>query len=75
MWRFEQRTLYIFIQGQPHFGLPRGAKMSSTLNEPELIALHSNPHTTSEHTPEVEFFLIHLVCKTTNEKLLGNNSH
>jgi hypothetical protein len=37
--------------------MPRRAKMSSTLNKPELVDLHSNPHTTSEDAPEVEFFL------------------
>jgi hypothetical protein len=55
VWR--KNTLYRFIQGQPHFGIPRRAKMSSTLNKPEAVALHSNPHTTSEDAPEVEFFL------------------
>lgn len=52
-----KNTLHRFIQGQPHFGMPRRAKISSTLNKPELVALHSNPHATSEDAPEVEFFL------------------
>jgi hypothetical protein len=34
-WRFEQRTFYIgSLEGQTHFGLPRGAKMSLALHKP-----------------------------------------
>ena len=28
---------YWIIDGQPHFGMPRGAKMSLTLNEPNSL--------------------------------------
>jgi hypothetical protein len=34
LWRFERRApLYLFVEGQTHFGMPRGAKMSLALNE------------------------------------------
>ena len=56
MCRFEGRTKNInilngVIEGQSHFGMPRGAKMSLALNEPEWVALYSNSKTTSEHVP------------------------
>ena len=38
----EHSILYQFIEGQAHFGMPRGAQMSMALNEPKLVALHSN---------------------------------
>ena len=44
-----QNILYWFIDGQTHFGIPRDAKWSLTLNEPKQDALHSNSITTSEH--------------------------
>ena len=30
-----KNILYLFIKGQTHFGVPRGAKMSLVLNEPK----------------------------------------
>ena len=72
VWR--KNTLYRFIQGQPHFGMPRRAKMSSTLNKPELVALHSNPHTTSKDAPEVEVFLFIYYATQLNQKSEGTNS-
>ena len=36
MQRFEQKNILDwFIEGQAHFGMPRGAKMSLDLNEPK----------------------------------------
>jgi len=34
--------------------MPRGAKMSLTLNELKKVALQSNSNTSSEHAPQVE---------------------
>ena len=44
----------MLIQGQTHFGMPRGAKMSLALNELTSVALHSNLNTTSNHAPHGE---------------------
>ncbi len=41
-----------FIEGQTHFGMPRGAKLSLTLNEPKLVALGSTSNTNSKHAPQ-----------------------
>ena len=35
MWRFERGTLQI-SEGQTHCGMPKGAKISLALNEPEI---------------------------------------
>jgi hypothetical protein len=46
-------NLIRFIEGQTHFSTPWDAKMSSTLNELILNALHSHLHTTtSKHAPK-----------------------
>ena len=38
----EPQTSYIgSLEGQTHFGMPRGAKLNLTLNEPKQVALHS----------------------------------
>jgi hypothetical protein len=47
-------ALYQFIEGQTHFGMPRGAKTILTLNELKKVALHSNLNTTSEHAPQAD---------------------
>ena len=44
-----KNILYRFIEGQTHFGMPGGAKVSLALNESkEVAALHSNSTTTSD---------------------------
>ena len=46
---------YWFIEGQTRYlGIPRGAKMYLALNEPKLVALHSNSNSTSENAPQME---------------------
>jgi hypothetical protein len=42
--------LYYFVEGQIHFGMPRGAIMSLAPNEPIENVLHSNLHTDCKHT-------------------------
>ena len=38
VWKFEQKTFYDwFIEGQTHFGMPRGAKISLVLNKPNRL--------------------------------------
>ena len=49
-----KNILHGLNEGQTHFGMPRGAKMSLTLNEPNLVTLRSNLNTTSKHAPQVE---------------------
>ena len=56
MCRFERRTknfniLNRVIEGQSHFGMPRGAKLSLALNEAEWVALYSTSKTSSERVP------------------------
>ena len=40
------------MEGQTHFGMPRGAKMHLALIETKWVPLHSN--TTSKDAPQVE---------------------
>jgi hypothetical protein len=48
-----------FIEGQTHFGISRGAKVSLSLNESKEVALHSNSNTTLDKpTPQVEKTLL-----------------
>ena len=47
-------TLYQFIEGQTHFGMPRGTKTILTLNELKKVALRLNSNATSEHAPQVD---------------------
>jgi hypothetical protein len=48
-----------FIEGQTHFGISRGAKVSLALNESKEVALHSNSNTTLDKpTPQVEKTLL-----------------
>jgi hypothetical protein len=42
------------MEGQTRFGMPRGAKMSLALNEPEKVALLSNTNHTSNRAPQVK---------------------
>ena len=49
-----KNILYWFIEGQTHQGMPRGAKVSLTLNELKQVAFHTNPSTTSKDGPQVE---------------------
>ena len=55
-----KNILYWFIEGQTYFDMPRGAKMILTLNEPKVVALHSDSNTDppSMHQKLVELFLI-----------------
>ena len=46
-----KNVLYQFIEGQTHFGMPRGAKMSLALNIQNEVALHSTSNSTSKHAP------------------------
>jgi hypothetical protein len=48
-----KNSLYLFIKGQIHFAMPRGAKMSFTLMNPKQVTLHSNSNTTSEDAAHV----------------------
>ena len=65
--------LYGFIEGQIHFGLSRGAKVSLALDEPKLVALHSKSNTTSKHAPQLE--RIYGCCIQNNQwKSWGTNS-
>ena len=62
---------YWFIEGQTHFGVPRGPKMSSALNEPHEIGYCSSfmftlPPSTHHHKFKK---LIDIVCNTTSGKL------
>ena len=66
--RTKKNILYCFLEGQTHFGMPEGARMSLALNEPEQVALPSNSNTTSEDAPQVEREKVHFVCKSTNGK-------
>ena len=65
--------LYLFIEGQTYFGMPRASKMSLALYKPTQVALHSNskkqklPPSTRLKLKEI----IDIVCKTTNRKSLG----
>ena len=63
-----RNILHRYVESQTHFGMPRGAKMSLALNEPNKVALCSNSNTTSKHAPTV-VSNIDFVCKTTNGKL------
>ena len=49
-----KNILYHFIEVQTHFGMPRGAKTSLVFNEPNWVALHPNPNTTSEHASQLK---------------------
>ena len=43
-----------FIEGQTHFGMPRGARITLALNELKYVVLHLNSNTTSKNAPQVE---------------------
>ena len=49
-----KKILSQFMEGQTHFGMPRGARLSLTLTEPKLVALGSTSNTNSKHAPQVE---------------------
>ena len=49
-----KNILYRFIEGQTHFGMPRGDKMSLALNKAKHVACHSNSFSTSKYAPRVE---------------------
>ena len=74
-----KNILYQFIEGQTHFGMPRGAKMSLALNEPKQVSLHSNSNSTSKHAPQAE--INYWYCMQNNNwKFIGDpipyeNSH
>ena len=57
----------MFIEGQTHFGMPRGAKLSLALNEPEWIALHSKLNTCSEHALQVDISNLILYAKVVGK--------
>jgi hypothetical protein len=50
-----------------HSGMPRGARMSLTLNEQKWVALHSNSNSISKHAPQLKE-IIDIVFKTTSGK-------
>lgn len=61
------------FEGQTHFGMGSGAKMSLALNNSKYLALHSTSATTAKHPPLVE--RNYGYCwKTTNEINKGTNS-
>ena len=62
-----RNILFVLIQGQTRFGMPRGAKMSLALNKPKVVARHSNLNTTSKHAPHGEKSYI-FTCKAANRK-------
>jgi hypothetical protein len=49
-----KNILYWFTEGQTHFGMPKGAKMSLALAGAKMVALLTNSNTTSKHAPQVE---------------------
>ena len=49
-----KNILYRFIEGQTHFGMLKGDKMSLARNKAKQVARHSNSITTSEHAPQVK---------------------
>ena len=63
-----KNILYQFIEGQTHFGMPRGTKMSLTLNELLKVALHTiQTLPPSMHHKWKEFF--GFLSKTTSGKV------
>ena len=48
-----KNILYWFIEGETHFGMPRGAKMSLAFNKSKQVT-HSNSSNISEHALQVE---------------------
>ena len=60
-----KNILYMFIDGQTHFGMPGYAKTSLTLSRTNLVALYSDSNTTSEHAPQVEKNI--LICMQNNQ--------
>jgi hypothetical protein len=62
------------MEGQTHFGMPRGAKMSLALHKPIENVLSSNLHPTSTHAPQKLPNMEGFVRKTTNSlpKLMLN---
>jgi hypothetical protein len=52
--------------------MPRGAKMSLTLNEPKVVALHLNSNTSSKHAPEVGRSILILYAEQLMENQRGS---
>ena len=62
-----KNILYRFIEGQTHFGMPRGAKTSLALNDPKIgCSSFKFKHSLRACTASGKFF-IQTVCKLTNE--------
>ena len=59
--------IYWLIEGQTHFGMPRGTGVSLDLNELKNIALHPNSETFLQACTTGESS-IDFVCKTSNGK-------
>ena len=69
MWRFEQRTFYIgVLKVKTHFGMPRGAKTSLTLDELEEVARHSDSKNYLQACTTSGRELLSLYAETTNRK-------
>ena len=70
VWKFEQKNiLYWFIEGQSHFGLPRGAKISLALNELRYIASSFKVKHNLQACTTSWKNINDIICKTTNGKL------
>ena len=62
-----KNILYMFIEGQTHFGMPGYAKVSLALSRTNLVVLYSDSNTTSEHAPQVEKNILILYAKQPME--------
>ena len=49
-----KNILFQSIEGQVHFSMPRGDKMSLVLNQLKYIALHSHSNIASKHAAQAE---------------------
>ena len=61
-----EKLPYRFIEGQNHFGMPRGPKMSLALNELKNRLLSTQIQALPPRMHHKWRYITNIVCKTTN---------